>query len=114
MIQPTLFDEPAPDYKPEPTLHYQAHSETSRAAAESMRGSASSVRAKVLKLFRDRLPDGYIDEEIQNILGTNTVGTARVRRIELVAAGLVRDSGRKRATSSGRMAVVWEAVEAAR
>ena len=35
---------------------------------------------------------------------------ARPRRVELVDARLIRDSGRRRATLGGDMAVVWEAV----
>ena len=112
MIQPTLFDEPAPDYKPEPTLPYQAHSETSKAAAESMQSKAKMERGRVYRCIKSE-KYGLIDEEQQIALEMNP-STQRPRRIELVAAGLVRDSGRKRATSSGRMAVVWEAVEAAR
>ena len=33
---------------------------------------------------------------------------ARPRRVELVDARLIRDSGRRRATLGGDMAVVWE------
>ena len=34
----------------------------------------------------------------------------RTRRHELVAMGLVRDTGERRKMSTGRMAIVWEAV----
>jgi hypothetical protein len=47
------------------------------------------------------------DEEIQ--LGLEMSGsTERPRRVELVAAGRIVDSGRTRPTQSGRQAVVWE------
>jgi hypothetical protein len=51
---------------------------------------------------------GATDEEIQDILGMNP-STQRPRRVELVDAGLIRDSGATRKTRSGRPAVVWVA-----
>ena len=49
------------------------------------------------------------DEEIQRELPMSA-NTQRPRRVELVDARLIRDSGRRRATLGGAMAVVWEAV----
>jgi protein tyrosine/serine phosphatase len=96
-----MFD--APD-----TLPFQAQSETSRGAAERMRPTASTDRAAVLALLTRKL-SGMTDEEIQRALKLNP-STERPRRIELVQAGKVRDSGRTRKTKSGRAATVWEAV----
>ena len=105
-LQATMFD----------SLPYQRHSETSREAAEAAKPTASTYRRQVLDYLRirvipcgaDRLP-GATDEEMQDDLQLNP-STQRPRRVELVSAGLVRDSGRKRKTKSGRWAVVWEAV----
>lgn len=87
------------------SIPYQARSETSRAAAESIAEGASTLRAKVLAYLRDH-PDGLTDEQMQGGLGMNP-STQRPRRGELLRMGLVVDSGKQRATKSGRMAVVW-------
>lgn len=52
---------------------------------------------------------GATDEEIQRTLDMNP-STQRPRRVELVDAGLIEDSGRTAPTRSGRPAVVWVAV----
>lgn len=102
MTQQALFTDP-----PRETLPYQPHSPTSRAAAESVENPAT-LRAKVLAYLQSR-KDGATDEEIGAALHM-AGNTARPRRIELVQRGLVRDSGRKRATASGRSATAWEAI----
>lgn len=48
------------------------------------------------------------DAEIQDALGLDG-STQRPRRRELEQAGLVFDSGERRATHTGRAAVVWRA-----
>ena len=96
MIQQDLFsDQPV-----------QAHSETSREAGEQAKPIAAKLREQVYEFLRSNTC-GCTDEEIQIGLGMNP-NTQRPRRIELVRAGLVRDSGIKRKTNSGRDAVVWE------
>lgn len=99
--QYSIFDAPE-------TLPYQPHSETSKAAAETMRPDAATDRMEVLNLLLRALV-GMTDEEIQLSLKLNP-STERPRRIELVRAGKVRDSGKKRATKSGRLATIWEAL----
>ena len=86
---------------------FVAGSRTSREAAASVIPSTPNLRARVLTLLR-RTPAGLTDEEIQTVLGMNP-STQRPRRIELERMGLVFDSGRRRATQSGRMATVWYA-----
>ena len=81
-------------------------SDTSHAAAESMRSSAPPLRERVLKLIRNAGSRGLTDDEIEVITGLRHQ-TASARRRELVLAGKVRDSGGRRRTRSGRGATVW-------
>ncbi len=98
MTDRNLFDDPPA----------QRHSETSVAAAEDIASAAQTLRRMVLLYLKSRHPDGATDEEAQELLMMSP-NTQRPRRVELVRAGLVRDSGRTRKTRSGRKAVVWEA-----
>lgn len=84
---------------------FQAHSETSRAAAEEILTLAAAMRARVYECIVSA-PDGMTDEEGQAALGMPG-NTYRPRRRELQQAGMVCDSGRTRPTESGRSAVVW-------
>ncbi len=83
----------------------QAHSPTSRAAAESMAHGAAPRRALVYRSLLQRGP--ATDEELQTRTGLPP-STQRPRRIELCDLGLVQDSGHQRLTRSGRWAIVWE------
>lgn len=89
-------------------LPAQRHSPTSVAAAEAAKPLAATYRAILLEHIRSRGIQGVTDEEAQIDLGMDQ-NTQRPRRVELVRAGLVRDSGRTRRTRSGRQAVVWVA-----
>ncbi len=84
------------------TPPYQPHSATSRAAAERIESAAGTLRGKVLQFLQDS-PRGATDKEIQDALAM-AGSTQRPRRIELVADGLVRDSGVRRNRST-----VWVA-----
>lgn len=86
----------------------QSHSATSQAAGDSVRASAGTLRARVLEAVRAAGAGGLTDEQIQQLLGMNP-STQRPRRIELVKAGRVMDSGSVRPTASGRAATVWVA-----
>ena len=95
---------------PPPTAPYQPHSDTSRAAAASQpRAQLARYQARVLEVIRQSLAYGATDEEIARLFVTIGPNTVRPRRVELVARGLVRDSGIRRATASGRKATVWVA-----
>lgn len=83
-----------------------ASSPTSRAAAESVRPRAGSQAERVLAFVTDQADYGATDLEIQKSL--NLPGdTQRPRRVALVRAGLLVDSGNTRTTPTGRDAVVW-------
>lgn len=92
----TLFDD----------IPAQRHSETSVAAAESIRPDANRLRAVVLDAIRRAGADGLTDEEGIAATGLSP-STYRPRRVECVQAGKVIDSGKTRKTASGRNAVVW-------
>jgi len=97
------------DYLQTLYLPAQMHSAPSIAAAESMLLTAGTLRRRVLDQLRQWHATGGTDSELQAALGMDP-STQRPRRIELVNAGLVRDSGRTRKTRSGRRATVWEVV----
>ena len=103
--QLSMFDAPG-DAE---TLPYQPYSDTSKMAALAAAPRAVTHRAMVLELLSRKI-GGLTDEEIQAALKIKPAGTARARRVGLVQAGKVRDSGRTRKTASGHAAVVWEVV----
>lgn len=95
-MQNSLFD----------SAPFVSHSPTSVAAAEAIEPISGTQRRLVLTLIQLSGERGMTDNELQDESGI--AGSAqRPRRIELVKAGLVKDSGRTRATKSGRQAVVW-------
>jgi hypothetical protein len=89
---------------------YQAHSETSRLAAQEIDPQLGRLQYRVLAFLRTMDAYGATDDEMQVALDMNP-STQRPRRIELVAKGLVIDMGPRRKTRSGRMASVWIANE---
>ncbi len=86
---------------------YVRGSQTSLEAAIAAEPRAGTQRYRVLDLLR-RSVTGLTDDEMQGYLDMNP-STQRPRRIELVSAGLAKDSGETRMTPSGRRAVVWVA-----
>lgn len=84
----------------------QLHSETSIAAAKEIHPLAYGLRRRVYEELDLRGENGATDHELQVALEMNP-STERPRRIELVRAGLVCDSGERRRTAGGRGAVVW-------
>ncbi len=71
---------------------------------------ANTQRGRVWRMIRDAGLNGVTDSEVQYALDM-TACTEHPRRGELVAKGLVENSGRLRATlHSGRKAIVWRVV----
>jgi len=82
------------------------HPDTAHAAATRAAPGSGKKRQQVYAAIRHGGPGGRTDEQIQIELGMNP-STQRPRRVELVEKGLVADSGQRRKTTSGRMAIVW-------
>jgi predicted transcriptional regulator len=86
------------------SLPFVAGSDTSQAAAESMRDQAPRIQTAIFKFLRGSA--GFTCDEIERALGLlHQTASAQIRG--LVLAGLVVDSGRRRPTKSRRAAVVW-------
>ena len=94
------------DYK----LPYQKHSYTSRLAAVHAEPKAGTQRGILFDHFTRLGSYGATDEEMQTLTKMNP-SAERPRRIGLLDQGFIKDSGRTRATSSGRQAVVWQVVD---
>lgn len=88
------------------TAPYQRHSATSKAAATSIEPKAGTKRAKVLEYIRSCSAQGATDEEMQQCIPMSP-NTQRPRRVELLKAKLIKDSGITRKTMGGDEAVVW-------
>lgn len=83
--------------------------ETSHQAAASVH-NISYVQRTVLSVLR---VEPMTDEMLVHIVNYRTLMSPsgiRTRRAELVALGLVRDSGERAILKTGRKAIVWEAV----
>lgn len=80
--------------------------ETQRIAAVLAYPGSGTQRRRVLEAIARAGERGLTDEELQDALGMNP-STERPRRVELVEGEWIIDSGRRRRTRSGRLAVVW-------
>lgn len=89
----------------EQTLPYIAHSPTSRAAAESMRGKSNGLRAKVLEFIKANGP--VTDAQIIAALGNPN--SIRPRRVELVELKQVHQAGTV-LQANNRRAATWVAI----
>lgn len=89
-----------------PPSHRHAPAGTSTVAAHRIAGHAKDLRARVLAFIVEQGAHGATDDEGEAVLGIKCQ-TYTPRRGELVALGLVVDSGRRRKTASGRPAAVW-------
>ena len=84
-------------------LPAQQHSETSVAAAKSMGTRALTLRQLV---YAELAKAAMTDEQIAERTGL-ALNTVRPRRVELVQAGVVIDTGLRSRNHSGRYATVW-------
>lgn len=98
----------------QPQLPFARYSDTSRAAAGSMKSSAQTIRARILELIQGNGDLGSTCDEIECYLElTHQTASARVWELKGNPAGQearIRDSGARRATRSGRKATVWVAI----
>ena len=78
---------------------------TSHAAGKAMKQRVSEIRQTVLLYALDR-PDGFTDWEMCHHFGNHSA-TYRTRRSELTQTGEIVPTQQRRATPSGRSAVVW-------
>lgn len=101
-----LFEDEPPPPRRRPSAPFAAGSATSAEAAESIEGSAASLRSRVLRFIIER-GDATCDE-VEEALGLRHQ-TASARVYELVRSGRVIRTERRRRTRSGRNADVLEA-----
>jgi predicted transcriptional regulator len=87
---------------------YAHGSDTSRRAAESVVPHIGRLQVEILNHII--AAEGATCDELERALGLRHQ-TASARIHELVKVGLLRDSGTKRRTASGRSAVVWAHVK---
>lgn len=79
--------------------------QTSIAAAESVRSTAATDRQRILEAVRAAGIHGMTREQIEVATGL-TGNTVRPRVAELLAAGTIEEAGEIRRTTSGRAAKV--------
>jgi hypothetical protein len=83
---------------------------TSKAAAKAIEPHINSQQQAMLHWYRTYGSNGVTDQEMVDSSGFSG-DSVRPRRGELVSMGLVVDSGRTRATKTGRQATVFVAKE---
>lgn len=94
----------APNHPP-----YQRHSDTSRAAADSVAEVTGALRVRVFRAIEASGTHGMTAAELETALHLDG-STVRPRVCELIEMGRVCDSGERRETPSGRKARVLVAL----
>lgn len=92
-------------YAPPPVRH--DHPETSYMAADAIAPVTGKLRRAVYAFAVERGSYGFTDAEMFDQWPAKSENSLRPRRIELVEAGWVKDSGRRRLNTRGRSCVVW-------
>lgn len=96
---PCLFEPPA----------HRKGPETSRTAAKRIAGHSADQRAKVFACVAEAGAEGRTADEVSELLEMRAQSvTPRIH--ELLKLGVLRDSGQRRPTSSGRPARVLQAM----
>ena len=85
------------------------HPDTSYKAADAITPVAGKLQQQVYAFAVDCGDFGFTDAEMFDQF-EKSENTLRPRRIELVAAGWLKDSGKRRDNIRGRSCVVWCAV----
>ena len=80
--------------------------ETSEAAAESMKGIAPKIRARIVAWLKDRGSWGATEQEVEVALGLSG-NTVRPRLFEAQEAGEIERTDKTRPTRSRRKAFVY-------
>lgn len=83
------------------------HPETSHQAADAIAPVAGKLQQAVYAFAVSRGDYGFTDAEMFDRWPDKAENSLRPRRIELVAAGWLKDSGQRRPNSRGRSCVVW-------
>lgn len=78
--------------------------DTSKTAAPSAK-ALTELQQTVMATHRGH--DGLTDDELVGLLPDRTAGSVIKRRGECVRAGMLEDSGQRRATRTGSSAIVW-------
>jgi len=81
--------------------------DTSRAAARSMGGSARATQFRILRLLEDRRGRDGLTADEAAVLLNESVLAIRPRFSELRLQEKIVDTKQRRANSSGKKAIVW-------
>lgn len=103
--QELLFPPDPPDVTRGPFAR-RDHPETAKRARDEIRPHVTGLRRRVLDCICAFGPGGATDDQIQDHTGI-LLQTEIPRRRELVELGLVKNSGQRRKTRSGRNAILW-------
>jgi hypothetical protein len=83
------------------------HPETSYQAADAITPVAGKLQQSVYAFAVERGAYGFTDAEMFERWPDKPENSLRPRRIELVVAGWLKDSGKRRLNVRGRPCVVW-------
>jgi DNA-binding LytR/AlgR family response regulator len=83
------------------------HPRTSYQAADAIAPVTGKLQQAVYAFAVERGDYGFTDAEMYERFSDNLENNLRPRRIELVAARWLKDSGKRRPNRRGRACVVW-------